>query len=191
MTQIISIIASICNLLSGATYFKQVFKEESIPNPATWLIWVVVTILNTLTYFLLSGGNFWISLASGAQAFMILVIFFFSLWKGKFSRLHAIDIICLVLALIIGIFWKISGNFVISNIALQALFTLSFYPTIYGLLTKKAKEKPAPWFFAVGSYSLQIINILLNPVSLFALVFPIVNLLGQGIVGIIALRQRE
>lgn len=191
MTQLISVIASIFNLLSGGTYFLQVLKNESVPNPSTWLIWVVVTAMNTFSYFLVSEGNLWVSLASIVLAIEIFLIFVLSLLKGKFSRLNTIDIISLAFALIIGVFWKISGNFLISNICLQILFAISFYPTIHGLLTKRAQEKPIPWFFAVGSYSLQIINVLLNPVTLFALVFPIVNLLGNGIVGVIALKQKS
>ncbi len=191
MTEIISIVASIFNLLSGGFYFKQLIKKESIPNPATWIIWFVITILNTATYFLVVKGNFWVSLASAVLAFGISIIFITALIKGRFSPLRTVEIISLILAIGIGIFWKVSGNPLIANIALQVIFLISFYPTAHALLTGVAREKSLPWFFAATSYLLQIINVMLNPVTLFALVFPIVNLIGNGGVGVIAYLQNR
>ncbi|MHB1316467.1 MAG: hypothetical protein ACYCZW_01250 [Minisyncoccota bacterium] len=191
MTILLSISASIFNLLSGGSYLIQVIKGKSIPNPATWLIWVVVTIINTLTYFSVVHGNIWVSLSSIVLALGILFIFLFSLIKGKFSKLGRIEIVSLVIAFGIGLFWKLSGNSIISNIALQAVFLISFYPTLIALLKKETREKPLAWFFASSSYSLQIINVFVSGSSLFALAFPIVNLVGNGTIGIIALFQNK
>src|SRR5437667_366392 len=129
MTRLIGVIASIFNLLFGGSYFKQLIKGESVPNPATWLIWFIVTIINTLTYFFVVKGNFWVSLASAVLAFEIFVIFVVALFKGKFSKLRKVEIISLILAFAIGVFWKISGNAIVSNLALQGIFLISFYPT--------------------------------------------------------------
>ena len=186
ITQIISIVASIFNILSGGTYLKQVIKNESIPNPATWFIWLVVTILNASTYFLVAGGNLWISLTSIVLAVVIFSILLFSLVKGKFSRLGMVEIISLALCVAIGIFWKVTGNTIISNVSLQAIFLISFYPTFHALLLKTTREKSPPWFFASVSYILQIAIILTNPITLLALVFPVINLIGNGSIGILA-----
>lgn len=191
MTIFLSISASIFNLLSGGSYLVQVIKGKSIPNPATWLIWVVVTIINTLTYFLVVSGNWWVSLSSIVLACGIIFIFLFSLIKGKFSKLGRIEIISLVIAFGIGLFWKLSGNYIISNIALQAVFLISFYPTLIALLKRQTREQPLAWFFASSSYSLQIINIFVSSSPLFALVFPVVNLIGNGGIGVIAWFQNK
>src|SRR3989344_5580677 len=110
MIQIISIIAGLFNLVAGSGYLRQVIKNESTPNPATWIIWVVVTILNTATYFSVVGENSWIALSSGITALMIFIIFVTSLFKGKFTKLNRIDTVALILAIGIGIFWQVSGN---------------------------------------------------------------------------------
>jgi hypothetical protein len=105
MTIFLSIFASVFNLLSGGSYLVQVIKGRSIPNPATWLIWVIVTIINTLTYFLVTGGNLWISLSSIVLACGIVFIFIFSLIKGKFSKLGKIEVISLVIAFGVVGYW--------------------------------------------------------------------------------------
>ncbi len=191
MTVFLAIFASIFNLLSGGSYLVQVIKGKSIPNPATWLIWVVVTIINTLTYFLVTGGNLWISLSSIVLATAIMLVFLFSLLKGKFSKLGRIEIISLLVAFGIGLFWKLSGNYIISNISLQIVFLISFYPTLIALLKRQTREKPLAWFFASSSYTLQIINVIISGSPLFALAFPIVNLIGNGTIGFIAFLQNK
>ncbi len=191
MEQTIAVIASICNLLSGASYFKQLLKDESVPNPATWLIWLVVTILNTVTYYIVAKRNTWLSLTSIVLALVIASIFITALVKGKFSRLGLVEILSLVFALVIGVFWKITGDAALSNICLQAIFLISFYPTIHGLLTHASKEKPLPWAFASMSYALQIINVVLSQITSVALVFPIVNLIGNGTVGLFSYFQNR
>lgn len=193
MTQILSILASILTLSSGGVYIKQLIKGESIPNPATWLIWLVVTIINTATYFIVVKSSFWISLSSIALACGILIVFIIALVKGKFASLGKIEIISLLVAFIIGLIWKISNNAVLANTSLQVVFLISFYPTVHGLLNKNLKEKSFPWFLAATSYILQIIIVFLNSqsITLFALTFPIINLAGNGVIGLISYHQNN
>ena len=63
-TEFLSIVASLLNVASMAAYFRQLRRSESIPNPATWLIWAVFTLVNFLTYFAATHNDIWISLLS-------------------------------------------------------------------------------------------------------------------------------
>lgn len=190
MTQVISIIAGLFNVLAGSSYLKQVVKNESTPNPTTWIIWVIVTVINSATYFSVVG-NVWIALSSAVTAAMVFLIFVLSLSKGKFTRLNKVDVVSLVLALVIGIFWQVSGDVIVSHISLQIVFIVSFYPTIHGLLTGGSKENPFAWTMGCCSYILQILNILFNPITLLALVFPVIQLLGQGAIAMLAYHKRK
>lgn len=191
MIQAISIIASLCNLASGTSYFKQLIKNESIPNPATWLIWVVVTMINAATYFFVVRESVWIALASGVMAAVIFIIFVTATINGKFTRFGIIDAVCLALAIAVGILWAVTNNPVLANVSLQVIFLISFYPTLHGLLRRQGKERPMPWFFASVSYMLQIVVVVLSPITLWALVFPIVHLVGNATIGLVALSQNR
>jgi len=187
----IAIIAGLLNVFSGGSYLVQVLKNTSTPNPATWLIWLVVTTLNSATYFFVVGENYWIWFASLVTTIMVLAIFIVAASKRKFTKIGKVEIISLIIAVAIGIFWQVSGNSTLANLSLQLVFVISFIPTIYGLLYEGASERPLPWFLASMSYVLQIVNILLTSVSLVALGFPVVNLLGQGTIGLLAARKLE
>jgi hypothetical protein len=95
------------------------------------------------------------------------------------------------IAICVGFFWKISGNAVISNISIQIIFIISFIPTINGLLTKVGKEKPMPWFLGAFAYVLQVIIILSNSVNFWALVFPLIQIFGQGAIALISYNKRS
>ena len=191
MTELISITASLFTLGSGASYLRQVIKDESTPNPTSWIIWVVITVINTATYFSVVGNNFWLALASGGTALTVLMIFITASFRGKFTKLNRIDLISLILTVAIGVFWRVSGNAIISNICLQIIFIISFYPTVHGLMVGNAREKPLPWFLASYSYILQILNVLLSTVTIWALVFPAVQLIGQGSIALLVYRQNK
>ena len=48
-----------------------------------------------------------------------------------------------------------------------------------------------PWFFALASYVLQIVNVLTNPITLWALTFPIIHGIGNGTIGFVAYFQNK
>lgn len=193
ISEFISLSASVFTFLSVASYFKQLVKGESIPNPATWMIWLAVTLLNTFTYFKVVEGNVWTSLVSIVLTVGFCVVFIYASIRGKFAKLERIEVISLILAVIIGIFWQTTGNATIANLLIQIIFLISFYPTILGLIQKKLKEKATPWVFAVVSCSILIISVILNweQGGWAALAFPIIRMLGNGAVAVIALKQKD
>ena len=192
-SEVLSLIASVFTFLSVASYFKQLVKGESIPNPATWLIWLAVTLLNTLTYFKVVEGNIWTSLVSIVLTIGFCVVFIYASINGKFAKLERLEIISLVLAVLIGIFWQTTGNAIIANLLIQVIFLISFYPTIVGLLRRKLKEKALPWIFAVISCSILITSVIMNweQGGWVALAFPIIRMIGNGSVAIIVWGQNE
>jgi len=176
-------------LVATGIYLTQIIKNKSTPNPSTWMIWVSINTINTATYFAVVDKNIWIALASLISAVVAVLIFSTSLFKGKFTNLNRIDVVSLVVAIGVGLFWKVSSNAVVSNVALQTVFVISFLPTINGLFIKAARERPVPWVLGTIAYVLQIFIVLLNPVSLWALTFPLVQIIGQGIIALLAFRQ--
>ena len=186
MTQIFALVSVILNLVATVIYINQIVKNKSTPNPSSWIIWLIVNVVNLVTYFFLVDKSIWVTLASLTSTTVVAVIFLLSLLNGKFTKLSRVDIASLVIAIGIGILWKTTGNAVISNIALQIIFIISFLPTINGLLTKSAKESPTPWLLGSSAYVLQIIIIMLNPVTLWALIFPLIQIVGQGSIALIS-----
>lgn len=191
MTQLISIIAGLFNLTAGAKYLIQIGKNESTPNPTTWFVVMVVTIINSATYFGVVQENHWLALSSVVTSIMVSLIFITSLFKRKFTKPNLVDGVSLIICIIAGILWQTSDSAIISNIFLQTVFVISFYPTIHGLIIGTSKENHVSWILGCCSYVLQIVNVLLTPVTLWALVFPVIQLMGQGAIMFLAYHKNS
>ncbi len=191
LSKLFFIIGNLLILVTLVTYFKQVRDGESEPNPATWSLWLVIGLINLVTYFLVVEGSVWKSLYVILATAGLSVIFLYSFAKGRFQKLALTDKVCLVLAIAVCVVWKTTGSAVIANVSLQAAYIISFIPTIRALLMETAREKPLPWFLATFSYVFSIAGILSSQTySWPELAYPVVNgILGNGFVAILALFQ--
>ncbi|PCI21267.1 hypothetical protein COB64_00085 [Candidatus Wolfebacteria bacterium] len=173
-------------------YFKQVTTGESTPNPGTWITWFVIMGINTFTYFRVVDDNYFKSAIVFIGFFSITAIMAYSLIKGRFAKLANIDIVLLAISIVIGVFWQLTENAIVSNLALQIIIFVSFLPTAIGLLKGRLKEKHLPWTLAVIAYSLQTISLLVNyDGNLYQLALPVINgILGNGLIPIILIYKK-
>ena len=184
----LALLANFVVLVVYTTYLIQVIKGDSTPNPATWIIWLTVSILNAIT-FIQVADTWYQGLISVTMTIFVAGLFFYSLSRKKFTPLKSIEKNVLVLTGIIGVLWLVTGNEKLANLLLQIALLFSFWPTIQGLRKGLAKEKPLPWILAVMAYVLIVSSMLLNfQGNYVALVYPVLNgIVGNGIVAIIAI----
>lgn len=189
---ILSVAASLLNVASMATYFKQLRKSESVPNPATWFIWIIFTVMNFYSFFLITDKHLWISSLALVNSLGTITLFLYSLTRRKFARLGATEVISLLIAGAIGIYWHISGNAIVANLSLQSILIISYYPTYVGLLRNTLRERPLSWILSTIGYIILFIAVFLEreSITLFALFFPLINVMLNGAVAVLAHRPR-
>ncbi len=180
----LSVLASLFNAVCLILYYRQLRKGQSIPNPATWLIWIVFTIMNFVSYFLVTDKNVWISSLSLVNSIGNLLLFFYILSRRKFAKLGNLELLCLGMALIIGIYWKISGNAIGANISLQSILVISYLPTYAGLWTGTLREHSFSWTLTTIGYALLTIAVGIDSshTSRYALFFPLVNVALNAVI---------
>ena len=161
--------------------------HQSTPNPAAWIIWLVIDSMNCVNYFLIVG-NVWQSLVSFVATGAIIATFIYSIKNGKFSPLGWVEITAIVLAAITAIFWKTTGDIRLTNIFLQLILAISFWPIIQGIISGKVHEKPLPWLLGVLAYVWGVDAIIVKEnYDWVALAYPIVSgVLGNGTVALLA-----
>lgn len=189
----LSIIASILSMLSMGIYFLGLTKGKSTPNPSTWITWLLIGCMNVFTYFYVTEGNFQKAFPLLFVVIGIFCVTLYSIKNGCFSKLNRLDYVCLASALITTIYWQVTGNALIANLLLQAVYVISFIPTVVGLHRKTISETPAPWFFAITSYSIMIVMIFNDwgQNSWIELAHPVLNgLMGNGAVLYYVIKNR-
>ena len=194
VSDVFSTISSLMMVAVMPFYLRQVIQGTSTPNPATWFIWVIMTIMNTFTYYYVVKGDIPKFLITAIVALGVNSIFVYSIFKGKFTKPGKVEIICFMFVFVVGVFWQTTGNDIATNLLLQGIFVISFIPTISGLLKHKAREKPLPWNLATISYAFLALAIISDWGSggWVALIHPVViGVLGNGSVGFLAYKQKS
>jgi len=190
---LLQIIVSIILVVSYFIYLRQTMKDESTPNPGSWIIWFVIMGFNTLTYFKVTEGDYFKTAIAFAGFVSVTVIMSYALWRGKFAKITTFDVIILLLAIILGVFWRSTSDDKLTNLLLQFIMLLSFLPTVIGLLQNRLREKYLPWTVATIAYVIKTISVpLAQKYSSWELFFPIINgIIGNGIIVAIIFHKRK
>jgi len=194
MSELMSIMAGLFMVATVVSYWLQVKRAVSTPNPATWLIWSVVSIMNAFSYFRVVEEDTLKVLAAIVSAVGLSFVFIYTWRMDKFSKIGWVEVVSIILTLGVGLLWKIVGA-VSANLSLQLVLVISFYPTIRGLLKRKLREKPLPWVLAVAAQFFQIGSLILDwdtSGGWIALAYPLLNgVLGNGSVAMIVYLQAK
>lgn len=188
LSEYLSMLSSLLIVITLIVYFHQVMKGTSLPNPATWIIWAIVSCMNAASYFYADHTTIFVTMVTVFAAAGLITICAYSLFCGKFSPIGWTEALALAIAFSVGAYWKLSGNAVMANLALQVVFVISFFPTGLGLWKGSSREKNAPWVLATISYVFMIAGILTawENSHWTALVYPFINgICGNGAIAII------
>ncbi len=190
---ILIIIASLVLAYVPILYLQRTAKGPVTPNPTTFFLRSVVSVMNLVTYFLTVNHSMLKSSVSLVSTVGLVSIFVYTFWKGKFSALNYFDIASGAVAIVVAIFWKMSSDPIRANLYLQVAMLISFAPSIRGVLNGKNKEERKPWVLATLAYVLMTLGLLLDPkTSLEQMVHPIfVGILGNGSLMYAVIRKKE
>ena len=193
MIQIFGILSGILMLLAGVFFLLQVKKGSSTPNLTTWLIILLVSLINTFTFYKIVNENIYQVLVMFVSFLTVIVIFFYALSKAKFAKLTSFDLIILGMAIFVGILWKVSSDDRIANFLVQLVTFIANSATVVGLLRKRLREYYVSWLFAISAYTTAIIGFALSSNQDWLAYFgPMLNgIIGNGIVVIICITQKK
>jgi|GEM_PF-767149 len=192
LSDILALAASGLFLVVSLTYFLQIVRGQSTPNPATWTIWLAVSILNTITFARITD-TWYQALIPATTAVCLTLLFIYALTKAKFTPFLRAEKIALGITGLVGVLWLFSGDDKLANLLLQGILLFAFWPTVRGLLKGTAREKALPWILSVIAYGLLMSSQLINfHGNYVALVYPFVNgVLGNGVIAILATKKSQ
>ena len=192
MIQTFGILASILLLLAGTFILLQVKRGVSTPNLTTWFVNLSVSAINAFTFHQVVNSNIYQSLIMFMSLLTLIVIFFYTMSKGKFAKLSRLDMILFILALFVGIMWKLTDDR-LANFLVQIVMFIANLATVIGLWQKKLREYYVSWIFAVSAYIVAITGLLLSSNHDWLAYFgPILNgIIGNGLVLILSSKTKK
>lgn len=176
------IIASLVLLSVPILYLVKTMRGSITPNPITFGVRSVVSIMNLATYFFTTGKDPFKSSVTLASTIGLIMIFVYSFKKGKFSRINQFDVASGIIACGVALLWKLSEDPIVANLCLQSAMLIAFIPAIKGVLIGGAREQALPWAIATLAYILMTVALVCDPgITWQQLIHPVfVGILGNG-----------
>ncbi|MFA6042523.1 MAG: hypothetical protein WCV85_01205 [Patescibacteria group bacterium] len=191
-----AVIAASMHVAAFLLYKRNMGKGMATPNPATWMLWVILTTLNCATY-LTSTSDIIKSALPIASSLANIYVFVVALRLGKFRPLDQLEKVILLLGSLIGLLWLLFHDAKMANLLVQIPIALSFYPTYRGVWRDpKTETRVFPWYLWSIAYLVSLIAIFLQwehdprpDDGLYQLAYPILCFILHGGVGLLAQRH--
>lgn len=188
MQDVLTILASTFLVGAYLFYIWAMLKGE-IPHPVTIGVWVVWVLLNVLTYESVASRLALVfAVVQRACMFVIATLVVIAIARRGWVKVkqqttfNRWDIIMGV-AVLCAFAYKFTVNDPrTSNAVAQAALLLSFVPMVKMAFKHTQRMSPWPWSLAVLAYGCQFA--LAYPDGIAALVYPIVGIVGHGVVWI-------
>lgn len=189
---LLSIAAALFHGVAYAIYFVQVWNGGSVPNPASWSVWVFLAALNALTFWKASKDPL-----ATTQFFTGSVgcfgIWAFALYAGKFAPLGTMEWVVIVCCFVACAVWYKTKSATYANLIVCAIFIASSTPTLKGVWRNSGVEQPLPWCLWTTAFIITAINVWwrtdrAKPRWWFLMAMPAYGIIFHGLIAILAIR---
>jgi hypothetical protein len=141
------IAVSLINLFIAATYFRSLYLKRSKPALAMWLFFSLAVAMSLITYLKEGNFGFWDNVLNTTDLVLVIFVTTAIVFMGdKSTRFNRFDGWCLAVVIAIVIFWLISQNHLITNLGIQLILVIAYFPVVKRMRTMKENTEPfAVW----------------------------------------------
>jgi len=132
------------NLFIAITYCIQMIRKKSKPALAMWFFFSIAVSISLVTYLMDGNYQFFDNVLNTLDLFLVVFVTLAIMVLGdKSTWFNKFDLGCLIAVLVIVIFWLVSKNHWVTNISVQLILVIAYFPVIRRML--KAKENTEPF----------------------------------------------
>lgn len=133
-----------------------------------WFFFTLAVSMSLITYIREGNYNFRDNALNTTDLFMVTFVSLAILFMGdNSSRFTRFDYLCLGVVLLIIIFWIITQNHWVSNIGIQLIMIISYFPVVKRML--KARENTEPFSVWIVMMITPLISLTASEGSLAAI----------------------
>lgn len=181
-------------LLHGSAYLLYAMQTKvgrSSPKSASWGVWVFITILNALTFNVMSA-NWVVALQFFAGSLGCTALFFYMLVTGKLKWPTPKEWGIVGIGVVATMVWVIFKNAAYANLIIAFAIAIPFKPMYEELWHDPSKETPRSWILWTLAFLVTTVNVVVNwqgqPLSL---VVPIGGAILHGTVAVLSAERRR
>ncbi len=155
-----SIIAVVAiNFFILLRYCWLIWKKRIKPAMAMWFFFSIAVCGSLVTY--LSAGDYSLLdniLNTSDLVFVVTVSVFIFIFGDRSTRFNRFDLGCLIAVLVIVVFWLISQHHVVSNVLIQVILIIAYFPVISRIW--KSNENTESFAVWIGLFLAPCISLL-------------------------------
>jgi len=191
LTIVLGITAALLHGVAYLLYGRQTKVGRSSPKSASWGVWLFITIINALTFNVMSAS--WVIALQffvGSVGCTGLFIYMLAMKKLKWPTLGEWGIVGIgVLATMV---WAVFKNAAYANLIIVFALAIPFKPMYEELWRNPSKETPRSWVLWTLAFLITTINVVVNwqgkPLNL---VMPIGGAILHGTVAYLSRETRK
>jgi hypothetical protein len=155
------------NLFIAVTYCVMMIKKKSKPALAMWFFFSIAVGISLVTYLKDGNYQFFDNVLNTLDLFLVVFVSIAIMVLGdKSTWFNKFDIGCLIAVLLIVLFWLISKNHWVTNISVQLILVIAYFPVVRRML--KAKENTEPFSVWIALMLAPIFSLLTSKGELAA-----------------------
>jgi hypothetical protein len=166
-------------ILLTIRYIWQLVKKEIQPALAMWVMFSIAVGMSLITY--LAEGNFGF-LDNILNTVDVIYVFTISvaiaIWGDKSSKITRFDKGCLLVVMMIVIFWIFTQNHIVTNFLVQCILVIAYFPVVKRLL--ETRENTEPFLIWIGMLIAPVLS-LLSSKGMLATVYSVRAIICVGL----------
>jgi hypothetical protein len=134
---------SVINLIILLRYCILLYKKKTQPALAMWVFFSIAVVMSLITY--LADGNYsiWDNILNATDVVLAVTVSIAILLFGeKNSRFTTFDKSYLIAVMAIIGFWVITRNHLATNLAIQSILVIAYFPVVRRLFESKSNSEP-------------------------------------------------
>lgn len=178
--KIFSIISvSLITIFLTISYISQLLKKVIKPALAMWIIFSIAVGMSLITYLKEGDFGLWDNILNVVDLlYVVSVSIAVAIWGDLSSKITKFDKGCLLVVLLIVVFWIYTQNHLLTNFLIQSILVIAYFPVVKRMIqTREITESMIIWS---GMLVAPILS-LLSTKGLLAIVYSVRAIICVGL----------
>ena len=150
---------TLITILLTIRYIWQLVKKEIQPALAMWIMFSIAVGMSLVTYLAEDNYGFLDNILNTVDVFYVVTISVaIAIFGGKSSKITKFDKACLLVVLMIVIFWIFTQNHLLTNFLIQSILVIAYFTVIIRLL--KTRQNSEPFLIWIGMLIAPVFSLL-------------------------------
>jgi len=178
--KVFSIISvSLITIFLTISYISQLLKKVIKPALAMWIIFSIAVGMSLITYLKEGDFGLWDNILNVVDLlYVVSVSIAVAIWGDLSSKITKFDKGCLLVVLLIVVFWIYTQNHLLTNFLIQSILVIAYFPVVKRMIqTREITESMIIWS---GMLVAPILS-LLSTKGLLAIVYSVRAIICVGL----------